>query len=156
MIKKIQMIIATIIISISGMSFVIPAVAHATNGTTSPTTPTTPVESATTASLCNGVTGNFSSVTSTPQTGKPNDCGAGAGNTVNSTLSLVLNLFSAIVGVIAVVMIIIGGVQYVTSGGSSEKTTKAKDTILFAIVGLIIVALAQIIVKFVLHKASTL
>ena len=53
-------------------------------------------------------------------------------------------------------MIIIGGVKYVTSGGSSEKTTSAKDTILFAIVGLIVVALAQIIVKFVLHKTKNL
>jgi hypothetical protein len=53
-------------------------------------------------------------------------------------------------------MIIVGGVKYVTSGGSSEKTTSAKDTILFAVVGLIVVALAQVIVRFVLHKATNI
>jgi len=75
---------------------------------------------------------------------------------LDGIVSLILNILSGIVGIVAVVMIIISGLKYVTSGGSSEKTTSAKETILYAVIGLIIVALAQIIVKFILHKASAL
>jgi cytochrome bd-type quinol oxidase subunit 2 len=75
---------------------------------------------------------------------------------INSVLSLFLNLFTAIVGFIALITIIISGLRYITSGGSSEKTNEAKNTILYAVIGLVIVALAQIIVHFVLHKAYKL
>ena len=66
----------------------------------------------------------------------------------------VLNILSVIVGIIAVIMIIVGGFRYITSGGASDKVTSAKNTLLYAIVGLIVVALAQIIVQFVLNKAT--
>ncbi|MEI6481548.1 MAG: pilin [Candidatus Saccharibacteria bacterium] len=71
---------------------------------------------------------------------------------VNDTVKLGLNLFSAIVGIIAVVMIIVGGIKYITSGGDSGNVTAAKNTILYAVIGLVVVALAQIIVKFVLGR----
>jgi len=74
--------------------------------------------------------------------------------TVNSILTDVINIFSLVVGVVAVIMIIVGGLKYITSGGDSGNVTGAKNTILYAVVGLIIVALAQVIVKFVLTKAS--
>jgi hypothetical protein len=51
-------------------------------------------------------------------------------------------------------MLIIGGFRYITSGGNSEGIGKAKNTIIYAIIGLIIVALAQIIVQFVLNKTA--
>lgn len=73
---------------------------------------------------------------------------------VNSTIALVVNILSFIVGVAAVIMIIIGGFKYVTSSGDSANITSAKNTILYAIVGLVVVALAQVIVTFVLNKAS--
>lgn len=79
--------------------------------------------------------------------------GTGGTDKVNKLIRTVLNVLSVIVGIIAVVMIIIGGFQYITSAGSQEKVTKAKNTLLYAIIGLIIVALAQIIVKFILDKA---
>jgi TRAP-type C4-dicarboxylate transport system permease small subunit len=66
----------------------------------------------------------------------------------------IINILSVIVGVVAVIMIIIGGFRYITSGGSSDKVTGAKNTILYAIIGLIIVALAQVIVRFVLNKTA--
>ena len=75
-----------------------------------------------------------------------------AGNQVNETVTLALNLFSAIVGIIAVVMIIVGGVKYITSQGESSNITAAKNTILYAVIGLVVVALAQIIVRFVLER----
>lgn len=73
---------------------------------------------------------------------------------VQQIIRLIINIFSIIVGVVAVIMIIIGGLKYITSGGDSNNVTSAKNTILYAIIGLIIVALAQIIVRFVLGNAA--
>lgn len=73
---------------------------------------------------------------------------------INDIISTVINLFSVIVGVIAVIMIIAAGLRYITSGGDSAKITGAKNTIVYAIIGLIVVALAQFIVKFVLNKVT--
>jgi hypothetical protein len=73
---------------------------------------------------------------------------------LNALIATIVNLFSVLVGVIAVIMVIVGGFRYVTSGGDSGNVSSAKNTILYAIVGLVIVALAQFIVKFVLAKAT--
>ena len=74
---------------------------------------------------------------------------------VNSLLTTIINIFSVIVGVVAVIMIIGGGFKYITSGGDSAKVTSAKSTLLYALIGLVVVALAQVIVQFVLNKAIT-
>ncbi len=73
---------------------------------------------------------------------------------VNGLIKLVINIFSLVVGVVSVIMIIIGGLKYITSSGDSNNVTNAKNTILYAVVGLVVVALAQFIVKFVLSKAA--
>lgn len=73
---------------------------------------------------------------------------------VNNLIKTVINLFSVVVGVVSVIMIIIGGLKYITSGGDSTSVAGAKNTILYAIIGLIIVALAQVMVQFVLGKVS--
>lgn len=78
----------------------------------------------------------------------------GASTTVDSIITTIVNVLSVIIGVIAVIMIIIGGLKYITSSGDSGNVTAAKNTILYAIVGLIIVALAQLIVRFVLGKVA--
>lgn len=70
--------------------------------------------------------------------------------TVNETITNVINIFSVIVGIVAVIMLIFGGFRYVTSGGDSGNIGNAKNTILYAIVGLVIVAIAQAVVQFVL------
>lgn len=71
---------------------------------------------------------------------------------IEGVVSAIVNVLSAIVGVVAVIMLILGGFNYITSGGDSGKISSAKNTIIYAIVGLIIVALAQVIVRFVLGK----
>jgi hypothetical protein len=76
----------------------------------------------------------------------------GGEDKVNTLIQQVINVLSAIVGIVAVIMIIVGGFRYITSGGSPDKVTSAKNTILYGIIGLIVVALAQIIVKFVIAK----
>lgn len=80
---------------------------------------------------------------------------ANAEESINKTIRSIINLFSLAVGVIAVIMIMIGGFRYITSGGTAEKVSSAKTTILYAIIGLVIVALAQIIVKFVINETDT-
>jgi hypothetical protein len=72
----------------------------------------------------------------------------------NNLVHSIINVLSAVVGVVAVVMIIVGGLRYVTSGGNDASVTGAKNTIMYAIIGLVIVALAQIIVRFVLSKVT--
>lgn len=69
-------------------------------------------------------------------------------------IATVVNIISIVVGVIAVIMIIWGGLKYITSGGESGKITSAKNTIIYALIGLVVVALAQFIVRFVLTKAT--
>ena len=75
-----------------------------------------------------------------------------AKNQLNSIIKKVIAIFSLIVGIVSVIMIIIAGLKYVTSGGDSTKVTSAKDTILYAVVGLVVVALSQFIVQFVLGE----
>lgn len=73
---------------------------------------------------------------------------------VDNIIETVINVFSLVVGVISVVMIIVGGLKYITSGGDSGNVSGAKNTILYAIIGLVVVALAQVIVRFVLGQVS--
>ena len=80
----------------------------------------------------------------------PNDATA----KVNKVIHSIINFLSIIVGVVAVIMIIIGGLRYITSGGSDTGVTSAKNTILYAIIGLIIVAFAQILTRFVLKEVT--
>ncbi len=88
--------------------------------------------------------------------GSSSDCTTAANsndNKIAKTVSTLINLFSLAVGAVSVVMIIFGGFKYMTSGGSDDKTKDAKNTILYALVGLVIVLLAQTIVKFVFSRA---
>lgn len=80
------------------------------------------------------------------------DCTTG-GTTINDLISTVIDVLSLIVGVVAVIMIIVGGFRYVTAAGDSSNITAAKNTIVYAIIGLVFVAFAQFIVQFVLDKA---
>ena len=63
----------------------------------------------------------------------------------------ITNVVLYIVGAISVIMLVWGGVRYIISGGDSKKITDAKNTILYAIIGLIIAVLAFAIVNFVLN-----
>lgn len=75
-----------------------------------------------------------------------------ANNSVDNIVATVINILSWIVGVAAVIMIIIGGFRYVTSNGDSNAISGAKNTILYAIIGIVVAAFAQIIVRFVLSR----
>lgn len=62
----------------------------------------------------------------------------------------IINVIIAVLGIVAVIVIVLGGVSYVTSQGDPAKTKKAKDTILYGIIGLVVALLAYAIVNFVL------
>ncbi|MBR3386477.1 hypothetical protein IKG68_02830 [Candidatus Saccharibacteria bacterium] len=62
----------------------------------------------------------------------------------------IINAIIGILGIVAVIVIIIGGVTYMTSSGDASKVKKAKDTILYGVIGLIVCALAAAIVNFVI------
>ena len=93
--------------------------------------------------ICNGIQG----------TGGGTNC-AGSGPTLGAIVADTINVLCVIVGIAAVIMIILGGFRYITASGDSGKIAGAKDTIIYAIVGLIIVAFSQMIVYFVLHKTG--
>jgi len=74
---------------------------------------------------------------------------------IQDIVTTIVNIFSVVVGIVAVIMIIWGGFKYITSGGDSGNISGAKNTIIYAIIGLVVVALAQFIVQFVLDKVVT-
>lgn len=67
-----------------------------------------------------------------------------------STLTLIINVVVGIIGFVAVAMIVMGGIGFATSQGDAGKTTKARNTILYGVVGLVVAMLAFAVVNFVL------
>lgn len=76
--------------------------------------------------------------------------GAGAEQQVDSIAKQALTMFSFVIGVIAVIMVMIGGVKYIVSNGDPTSVNSAKNTLLYAVIGLVIASSAQILVRFVL------
>jgi hypothetical protein len=66
----------------------------------------------------------------------------------------ITNVLLFILGAIAIIMIIIGGIRYVVSAGDSSAITGAKNTILYAVIGLVVAILAYAIVNFVIKSLS--
>jgi len=97
--------------------------------------------------LCTGTTLNVAANTATCNDNSSN-------NTIQNVTTTVVNVLSLVVGLISVIFLIFGGFKYVTSGGDSGKVTSAKSTILYALIGLVIVAIAQAVVRVVLGKAN--
>ena len=123
--KKISQGLLLVPALVMGLSFVAPAVASAACDTTNLT-------------VSSGV-----------------DC-AGANSGTPSSLfgdtgifQKIVNIMLFIVGAVAVIMLIIGGIRYVTSNGAQDQVTAAKNTIMYAIIGIIVAVLAYAIVNFV-------
>jgi cytochrome bd-type quinol oxidase subunit 2 len=77
------------------------------------------------------------------------------GQQVTNVLGTIITIFSAIVGIIAVVMIIVAGLQFITSNGNPQNVSKARMSLIYAIVGIVIVIAAQTIVHFAISQAKT-
>lgn len=70
----------------------------------------------------------------------------------NALLTNVLNAVFIFAGMIAVIFIVVGGIQYSGSGGDPQKVTGAKNTLMYSIIGLIVVAFSLLIVNFVVGQ----
>ena len=72
------------------------------------------------------------------------------GDSLGTMIHTVINILLYILGAVAVVMIVIGGIRYTTSNGDSGAIKSAKDTILYAFIGLVVAILSYSIVNFVI------
>ncbi len=83
-------------------------------------------------------------------------CSSNASSSVNGLISTAVNILSMVVGALAVVMVIVSGFKYMTSSGDSNRVNSAKNTLIYALVGLAIAILAKVIVVYVLNTSSTI
>jgi len=97
----------------------------------------------------------------TPSTSKTqvlNGIGETGGNCNDSGVAVAIsagvNILSIVVGIAAILMVILSGFKYITSGGEAQKVANAKNSLIYALVGLIIAALAQIMVHFVINQST--
>lgn len=74
------------------------------------------------------------------------------GDSINTYIAAGVKVLMFILGAVSVIVIIIAGFVYVTSGGDAGNTKKAKDMILYAVVGLIVAILSYAIVGYVLKE----
>lgn len=91
----------------------------------------------------------------------PQDCatqGVGTADTGSSNTSVgdiiknIVNILLFIIGAVSVIMIVIGGLKYVVSNGDSSAVKGAKDTILYAVIGLVVALLAYAVVNWVIQQ----
>lgn len=83
------------------------------------------------------------------------DFGQNAANNEDNlmaTLTVIVNVIVGVVGFVAVVMIVIGGISFATSQGDTGRVAKARNTILYGVVGLVVALLAYAIVNFVISS----
>lgn len=134
--KKLAVVMTTLALAVVPMA--VPVVAHAATG---------------------GDIQNCLAQGSSLQVSSGSSCSGGSTQAgtkkVNQLITDAVNIFSAIVGIISVIMIIFGGFKYITSGGDSNNVSAAKNTIIYAVIGLVVVAMAQFIVQFVLNKVTS-
>lgn len=78
--------------------------------------------------------------------------GAVAGNPIVDTINKVTVLVSIVAGAAAVILLVIAGLMYVTSGGDPSKIESAKKTVIYTVVGLFVIVLARLIIGFVISN----
>ncbi len=73
---------------------------------------------------------------------------------ITKTVEVVVEILSWVAGIAAIIMVIIAGFKYITSNGDAGKVGSAKTTLIYALVGIAIAALAQVLVHFVINSAK--
>lgn len=73
----------------------------------------------------------------------------------NGFLTFIINLMSALIGIAAVIMIIMGGLKFITSGSNPQDVNSAREMVIYAVVGVLIAVSAQLIVRLFLNKIGT-
>ena len=146
--KKYILQIITLISLLTGSIGFVPAVTYAVTGATTGTTPavaaTTPGQNCPTdptdpkTQILKGIS----------QTG--GDC---TDTKVNTVIQTAVSLLSYIAGVAAVIMIIVASFKFITANGDSGNISSARSTLVYALIGIAVAALAQFFVKFVLSNS---
>lgn len=72
----------------------------------------------------------------------------------DATIQIILNIVLVISGAIAVLMLVISGFRFITSQGNPTETAKARNGIIYALIGLVIIILASSIVNFVIFRVT--
>ena len=78
------------------------------------------------------------------------ECNLVEDNSLWPTVTNIINVIIGVLGFVTIVVIVLGGVQYTTSAGDAGKVKKAKDTIMYGVIGLVVAILAFAIVNFAL------
>jgi len=84
-------------------------------------------------------------------------CNAGNKNPLSGpdgAIADITNIVSYVAGGIAVIVVIVGSLRYITSGGDPGAVKKAKDSVLYALIGIAVIVLARIIILFVVTKLA--
>ncbi len=82
--------------------------------------------------------------------GSGDKIGGGKGEALKSDVTNIINAIIGVLGLVCVVIMIIGGINYMTSSGDAAKVKKAKDTILYGLIGLVVCVLAFALVNWVI------
>ena len=88
------------------------------------------------------------------ESGRFDNCATQECVDAGALVSGTIQWFIAIAGIVSAVFVVYGGVSYMTSSGDPGKLKKAKDTIMYALIGLAIVALAEVITAFVTSRIN--
>ncbi len=78
--------------------------------------------------------------------------GTGLSGDLSAQITIIISTLMLFIGICAVIMLIIGGFRYVFSQGNEKAISAAKDTILYAIVGIVVAILSYAIVNFVINR----
>ncbi|MDP2685175.1 MAG: pilin [bacterium] len=86
----------------------------------------------------------------------PNPISGDEGDKINveQVMIRIMQLTLAIVDVFALLMFILGGFEFLTSAGNPEKVKKAKDTLIWATIGIVVITLSYTLLKFVFEQAT--
>ncbi|HVA11276.1 MAG TPA: hypothetical protein VNG32_03845 [Candidatus Dormibacteraeota bacterium] len=74
------------------------------------------------------------------------------GNPVINELNGITHIVAFVAGAAAVLLLLVGSIKYITSGGNAEKISSAKSTVVYALIGVMVAVLAAAIIEFVLNK----
>lgn len=75
-----------------------------------------------------------------------------AGGTVSGLVRQAINILSWVVGIVSIIMVIVGGFKFIVSNGDANGIKSARNTVIYALVGLAVAVLAQMLVRFVVNN----
>ena len=75
-----------------------------------------------------------------------------AQNKVNSTVAGIVNLLLMALGIISIIMIVVGGILFALANGDSSRVAKARNTVIYAVVGLVVALFAGALVNFIFNR----